>query len=290
MNPSKANLFENVSDTALWVAMFRSRESHRPDALFNDPYAERLAGERGHELVRSLPYSQIMEWVLALRTVAIDELIQNAIQQGADTIVNIGAGLDTRPYRMELPETLRWIEIDLPGIIALKNDKLRGERPRCRLDRISFDFSDRRESRAIFGKIGRQSRKVAVLTEGVLPYLSNLQVIELAEDLFAQPNFEFWIQDFRNGFKRSMPRGWARLFKNAPLKFDVYEWIEYFAPYGWVPHKTLYMADEAERLGRPYPFVWPWSLILRFFPKSFIDRTRRAAGYVMFHRAQRVGP
>jgi O-methyltransferase involved in polyketide biosynthesis len=41
-----ANPIRNVSDTALWVATYRALESERPDALFNDPFARRLAGVR----------------------------------------------------------------------------------------------------------------------------------------------------------------------------------------------------------------------------------------------------
>jgi O-methyltransferase involved in polyketide biosynthesis len=42
----------NVSDTARWVAVYRAMETARPDAIFRDPFAERLAGERGLEIVR----------------------------------------------------------------------------------------------------------------------------------------------------------------------------------------------------------------------------------------------
>jgi O-methyltransferase involved in polyketide biosynthesis len=45
----------NISDTVLWVSYFRGRETKRSDALFRDPYAERLAGERGFQIARTLP-------------------------------------------------------------------------------------------------------------------------------------------------------------------------------------------------------------------------------------------
>ena len=52
----------NISDTARWVACFRALETQRPDALFRDPYAERLAGERGFEIANSLPGGSKNEW------------------------------------------------------------------------------------------------------------------------------------------------------------------------------------------------------------------------------------
>src|SRR5262249_19243936 len=44
----------HISDTALWVAVLRARESRRPDAIFYDPFAERLAGERGRQIAERL--------------------------------------------------------------------------------------------------------------------------------------------------------------------------------------------------------------------------------------------
>ena len=50
----------NISDTARWVAYFRARETQRPDALFRDPFAERLAGERGFEIANTLAQATSM--------------------------------------------------------------------------------------------------------------------------------------------------------------------------------------------------------------------------------------
>src|SRR5262245_27077063 len=96
-----------VADTALWVATYRARETERPDALFRDPLAGVLAGERGKKIAQALAHSEIMYWVMVLRTVAIDDLVTKAISLGVDTVLNLGAGLDTRPYRMNLPPSLR---------------------------------------------------------------------------------------------------------------------------------------------------------------------------------------
>ena len=38
---------ENISDTARWVAVYRAMETERPDAIFRDPFAARLAGDTG---------------------------------------------------------------------------------------------------------------------------------------------------------------------------------------------------------------------------------------------------
>src|SRR5450755_2299399 len=92
------SLIKGVSDTAFMVAAWRAAESKRPDALFRDPFAARLAGEHGRAIVASLRRGFLGGWQVVIRTVIIDEMIQKAVAAGIDTIVNLGAGLDARPY------------------------------------------------------------------------------------------------------------------------------------------------------------------------------------------------
>src|SRR6202521_2424018 len=131
-----------VSDTARWVAYFRALETRRPDALFRDPYAERLAGAHGFQIANTLPDGNKHEWAWVARTYLFDQFLSRAIQDGADLVVNLAAGLDARPYRMHLPNTLQWVEVDLPEIVAYKEEILADEKPRCRLERISLDLSE----------------------------------------------------------------------------------------------------------------------------------------------------
>ena len=51
------SVVRNISDTARWAAVFRARETERPDAMFRDPYAEGLAGtigDRGYSVAEKL--------------------------------------------------------------------------------------------------------------------------------------------------------------------------------------------------------------------------------------------
>src|SRR5256886_13643386 len=92
---------EHVSDTARWVALYRAMESERPDALFHDPYARRLAGERGEQILSAMPKGRTWAWPMIVRTAVMDELIMRTISRdGADAVINLAAGLDTRPYRL----------------------------------------------------------------------------------------------------------------------------------------------------------------------------------------------
>ena len=120
----------NVSDTALWVAEYRARETERPDAVFTDPYARRLSGERGRRIVENLPGGKRQMWALVSRTWVIDRFVAEQVRLGVDLVINLGAGLDTRPYRMDLPGTLKWVEVDLPQPLDYKEAILKSDTPR----------------------------------------------------------------------------------------------------------------------------------------------------------------
>ena len=150
----------DVSDTAFLVATLRAMEGKRNDALFHDPLAGKLAGAYGRNIVAAISRHRtvfnamppdFMAWMIAVRTRIIDDLILAAIADGADAVLNLGAGLDTRPYRLDLPESLHWIEVDYPHIVRLKDEQLRDEKPRCRLERVPLDLADRRARKKFFG-------------------------------------------------------------------------------------------------------------------------------------------
>ena len=57
-------------------------------------------------------------------------------------VINLAAGLDSRPYRIQLHTSLRWIEIDLPAMLNYKQEVLADERPLCALERVPLDLKD----------------------------------------------------------------------------------------------------------------------------------------------------
>jgi hypothetical protein len=72
----------------------------------------------------------------------IDEVIIDAIADGRGRVLNLAAGLDTRPYRLDLPSDFTWVEADLPQLLAKKEQVLADETPRCRLRRHAVDLAD----------------------------------------------------------------------------------------------------------------------------------------------------
>jgi methyltransferase (TIGR00027 family) len=250
---------ENVSDTAFWIAHYRALETRRPDALFRDPLAERLAGDLGGKIAAAIPMGRITAWMVAIRTTIIDGYIIRAIAEGVDTILNLGAGLDTRPYRMNLPSSLAWIEADYPRMIDDKEKLLATESPRCRLERVRIDLADDTERRKFLANVDARAHKLLVLTEGVITYLANDQVGALADDLYALANLRYWIAEYFSPdvMKFRERTGIRAKLENAPFRFKPGDWFGFFAQRGWRPEEIRYLPEEGSRLGRPVdlPFI-----------------------------------
>ena len=274
----------HVSDTAFWVASFRALESERPDAVFRDPLARVLVGEKGDEIAKSLGGARMMAFIMVVRTSAIDRLISMAIERGVDTVLNLGAGLDTRPYRMQLPASLRWVEADFPSVIELKDDKLRAEQPVCALERVAVDLADRAARRALLARVARSGRSVLVITEGVINYLSDEEAGRLAEDVHAEPTLEYWIQDYYSAEARRHRPSWRRKMQAAPFLFSAPDWFGFFAKFGFHALESIGIGAQAKRIRRGPP--WPWSALVRLMPKSWLERADDNLGYVLLKRGE----
>jgi len=250
-------LIENVSDTARWVAVYRAMETERPDAHFRDPYARRLAGERGFTIARTVPAGKASAWAMIVRTCLFDELILRTVERdGADTVINLAAGLDARPYRLALPPALRWIEVDLPQILAEKEQALSGERPVCTLERVPLDLADEAARQALFARVGAEARRVMVLSEGLLVYLDPEHARTLAVDLHAQESFRWWLMDLSSPqLIKMLERRWKKTLEKAPFRFGPAEGAEFFRPFGWRPLEVRSLLEEARRLRREMPFA-----------------------------------
>jgi methyltransferase (TIGR00027 family) len=263
---------QHVTETALLTAGWREMESSRPDALFHDPLAARLAGERGLRMARSRPLGA---WVVAIRTVLIDAFLRSAISSGIDTVIDLGAGLDTRPYRMDLPSSLRWVEVDHPSLIESKAAQLIGEVPACPVERIGLDLADRDACRELLDRIWTTPSRAMVLTEGVIGGLSVDEAAGLADDIHAQPGCESWVIDYFSprllaAYQEDQPH------PNVPVRFDPPSWETFFAGRGWRVQEIRFLGVESERLHRPVPLS-PLDRVMRLFT----SRPLRDMGYAI---------
>jgi methyltransferase (TIGR00027 family) len=262
-----ARLIRNISDTARWVASYRAAETARPDAVFRDPFAEKLAGERGKQIAEAMPYQNKNSWPFVARTVLFDEVITEQIAAGVDTVINLAAGLDARPYRMALPPSLRWIEVDLPEILDYKEGILANEKPVCQLQRIRADLVDLEGRRKLFAELGNGAKKALIVTEGLISYLSPAEVGVFSRDLAAPASFYRWANDFGSpGLLNMLQKQLGEHLKtaNAPLKFGPPEGPGFFEPFGWKPIEVRSLIKAAARIKRLSFFM----KIMAMFPES----------------------
>jgi len=248
----------NISDTARWAAYFRAQETKRSDAIFRDPFAERLCGQHGVDIANTLPDGNKHAWAWVTRTYLFDYFLTQELQQGVDLVLNLAAGLDARPYRMKLPASLQWIEVDLPGILAYKEEILAAEKPTCAVERVRLDLADVGARRALFASLNQRARKILINTEGLLIYLSTEEVIALARDLAAGVNFQRWIMDLSSpGLLKMMQKTTGKRLSEigAPFKFAPAEGPAFFSSHGWEPMEVKGMLKTATKFRRPPLFL-----------------------------------
>lgn len=250
---------ESISDTAFGIAIARAIESDRLDANFCDPLARMLGGDRGEKFILALGGPPDKAGLaVAIRTCLIDDAIAQSIRSdGVDTVLNLAAGLDTRPYRMSLPASLVWIEVDLPAIASYKQEKLASEKPICNLKIVPLDLTNLSLRNQLFAQVSAASNKVLIITEGLLAYLTSEQVGSLAIDLRRYVNFRWWVCELASPFlMQQVQKKWGKSFNaaNAKLQFAPAEGSKFFAPYGWRTRQYSNFLQEAPRLNRDVPF------------------------------------
>lgn len=246
----KDTVDQHFSDITRTNAAYRAIESKREDALFDDPLADRLAGERGRKLAKLAPMLAKNGWPIVARTKAIDDLILASIADGCDRVVNLGAGFDTRPYRLDLPADFHWVDADLPAMVDLAERRLGKEQPRCRVFRSAVDLTDPAARTAFLDDAVQGASNVAVVTEGLLIYLDESQVLDLHHDL-TRPEIRWWITDLSSPGIVSAIRKRDVRDKNAPQpRFGPANGVAFFERDGWAAIDVESEFSVAARLQR----------------------------------------
>ena len=278
----------DVSDTALWVALYRAQESERKDALFKDPYARQLAGERGQRIMDTVPASGSISWPMVVRTQVFDEIILRAVrEQGVDTVLNLAAGLDARPWRLPLPPATHWVDVDMPAMLEHKQKGMAMESTRCRYTARAADLRQPGALKAVLDEVAREAKTVLVVSEGLLIYLEPAEVATLARELASHPKCRYWLFDLASPLLlQFMEKRWKgpRGFQNAPFRFAPAESTAFFTPLGWreLEYRSSFL--EGKRLKRLPASSWFWGLLGLFASKERKKQWERFSGQVLLER------
>jgi methyltransferase (TIGR00027 family) len=248
----------NVSDTALMVAACRALETDSPDGFVCDPFAARLAGERGMAMLRGLPQPEMMRFGIGVRSRFIDELLLEALaSETIATVLCLGCGLDTRPWRLELPPDLRWVEVDFADMLDYKNALMQEESPRCRREFIAADINDAAQRRTVYAAVG--AAPALMITEGLLMYLPAATVEALAAEAGQTSGIAHWISDIMTtAFAKAIQIDTPQSVRNmqAPDCLNGEQILESIRSQGWqTAARRSYITDMAfamERIQRMF--------------------------------------
>ena len=257
----------HVSDTALMVAACRALETEEPDAFARDPFAARLAGERGFAILNGMTWAPILRFGMAVRTRFLDELLAEALATDSiSTVLSLGCGLDTRPWRLELPADLRWIEVDFPDMLDYKHGLLADEKTHCRVERLSVDLNDAAQRQTMYEAAG--PGRALVITEGVLMYLPAATVEALAAEIQQATGVAHWISDITtSGFSKAMRSGQGESgfdHVRAPDALEGEQSLDVMSKHGWTTaamrtyiRDTAFTRERARRVFGERPAATP---------------------------------
>jgi methyltransferase (TIGR00027 family) len=178
---------QRVGNTALGAATCRLIEQYQPEEtrLFHDPLVKDMVGAPIRVLMqfasmRDLTIQQMdaitpgIYGVQISRTRFIDDVVQEALSQGIGQVVILGAGLDTRPYRLAGMEHARVFEVDLPSVQAEKKKKLQhhfGHLPE-HVTFLPIDFDTQSVETIFTGTAFDSASPTVFVWEGVTQYLT----------------------------------------------------------------------------------------------------------------------
>jgi methyltransferase (TIGR00027 family) len=169
---------DGVGRTAIGMARVRADESSRPDRLFSDPYAQAFVAAA----VGALPGEGVagsgdpmagIVHAAVVRTRFFDDFLMNACVSGCRQVVLVAAGLDTRAYRLSWPSGVSLFEMDLPAVLAFKEQVLASTDavPRCHRVAVTADLRKDWPSQLITAGFRSETPTVWLL-EGLLIYLT----------------------------------------------------------------------------------------------------------------------
>jgi methyltransferase (TIGR00027 family) len=247
-----------VSTTAVGVALIRAAESGRADGWFSDPLAAAFVAASGWTPPEASPELQaraaaLVEWI-RVRTRFLDDLVRDACAGGCAQVVLLAAGLDARAFRLGLAPDVRLFELDLPGILAFKQEVVASEGlvPTCGRVVVPTDLTGPWSTALVDAGFDPTARTVW-LAEGLLVYLTpeeNERLVDAVSEL-AAPGSRLGLT-LSGRTEGAEPTNEAPVFEHERLwrsasPGDAATWL---GPRGWTVDVHL-AAERAETYGDP---------------------------------------
>lgn len=258
--------------SARTVAAVRAVDAEDATVQFDEPLAAWLAGDDWLTRIRDIKaasdqYRKGLINDVSLRCIAIDAAVLDAChgRAGIKQVVLLGAGMDTRPYRLDLPD-VAWFEVDVPAISVLKQrlieqvpEQLRAHSiPRTqRLERVPLDLATSLDELwpMLVARGFDANAPVLYVMEGLVYYLTSEENRALFRRLPAPPGSQALVTCIPAAMKTMVndPAVQERLPRYRALapawKTDLDEFRETLGAH-WTITQEVHLVDYAERSGR----------------------------------------
>ncbi|MFD3330746.1 class I SAM-dependent methyltransferase [Streptomyces sp. NPDC058701] len=228
-----------MEETAFITAVIRADENRRTDRYLIDPFADHLVTPRARfAAARALEAGGTTGSVI-LRGRFGDQVLRDAVDSGITQVVVLGAGSDTRCWRLPLVSAVQVYEVDLPGQLEAKERLLSGlPRPTCRRTLLDCDLRSPGWTSALAGRGHHRGRRTLWVVEGLLPYLSpeesdrllaEVSAVSAADSVITldAPDARYLAEPANAGFLTYMERA------GSPFLHGVQDMASYLGAFGW---------------------------------------------------------
>ncbi|MGB9980032.1 SAM-dependent methyltransferase [Methanobacterium sp.] len=180
------------SRTAEDATLIRMGESRKPEGerICYDPLAIHFISQETLELLQKNPEMDKEKEIIfrgvantiAARVRYFDDFVKKSIDDGIEQLVILGAGYDTRAYRIEgLKENVKVFEVDHPGTQGVKIEKINeifGSLPGY-VEYVSVDFEIEPLDHKLLNRGYSDSKKTLFVMEGLTHYIPPKAVIRI---------------------------------------------------------------------------------------------------------------
>ncbi|HEX8889098.1 MAG TPA: SAM-dependent methyltransferase [Pyrinomonadaceae bacterium] len=239
-----------ISRTAFYCCGIRMQDAENDNPLCGDTYARAFMNEEALKFLETFKDDVGPNIGNVVRHRIIDDLLRRELEVNpSERILIIGAGFDTRAYRLKGGS---WIEFDEPQVIAYKNERLPAGQSANELERIAVDFATEPLAEKLLPFATR--KQVTVVIEGVLMYLEENQIKELLQTLgqhFPKHKLicDLMNRDFFEKHARPIHGKIASL--GAPFKFIADEPAKVFRESGYELTEQIPIVQKVVEFTRP---------------------------------------
>ncbi|PMB18025.1 SAM-dependent methyltransferase [Fischerella thermalis] len=218
----------NLSSRMMAVA--RALETQKPDGLFKDPLAAILAGD---DLIAEIT-PKVQEYedkgvpIFSVRTRFFDDFLISQIAQVRQVVV-LGAGMDTRAFRLPWHPDTKIYELDQPEVIEYKESILKNRPSKCQRFSIGIDIRKNWSDLLIAKGYLVETSSIWIL-EGFIYYLSSTEVHTLLTTITQLSSPGSWlIADFIGSFfvnqkTEGLSKYWQYGCDEPEELFSTYNW------------------------------------------------------------------